>query len=480
MNDFWRQCLPSARSDGQRQELLALNEKEYGLRLLGLNFPGEEDLSRAVGRRADLLASLADLESSSGCRGTKLDMNGLAPGCRRCVAGSWSCLFINGRCNGACFYCPARQDETGQPGANGLEFAEPEHYVRYLERFAFTGASISGGEPLLTPERTLAFVAAIKKHFGVKIHLWLYTNGILATHEMLVALADAGLDEIRFDIGATAYHLDAARLASGLIPTVTVEIPAIPEEEDRLKNLLPRLGDAGVKHLNLHQLRLTPYNYERLQPRGYRWLHGEKIVSIDSELTALAVLEQSLKKKIGPPVNYCSFPYKYRFQGWATRRRNALFLLQPTESVSDNGFLRSLILLSVAERLDAHIENWRRLARPEYLWQRLDAGRLRFHPDLFSDLNLTDESLLIQYRAAYQHGRVSKGLDYRELALSDDFSVFIEEERAKGGDFTLGAERAREFFRLFVAVSDDEAPLDPFWQDIADFERPRQGLQEYF
>ena len=479
MTDSWRQCLPPPRSDCQQQNLLALNEKEYGLRLLGLDFPGHEELSLAESRRADMLAGLAAL-AMTGCHGAKLDMNGLSPGCRICVAGGWSCLFINGRCNGACFYCPARQDEIGQPGANGLEFTEPEHYVRYLERFGFTGASISGGEPLLTPERTLAFVTAIKKHFGEKIHLWLYTNGILATAETLAVLADAGLDEIRFDIGATAYRFDAARLASGLIPTVTVEIPAIPEEEERLKNLLPRLHDAGIKHLNLHQLRLTPHNYERLQPRGYRWLHGEKVVSLDSELTALAVLTHSLTEKIGLPVNYCSFPYKYRFQGRAARRRNAAFLLQPTESVSDNGFLRSLILDAVPERLDAHIENWQRLAWPEGLWQRLSAGRLRFHADLFGDLNLSDESLRVEYRAAYQRRRVSKRLDYRELALTDEFSVFVEEERAIGGDFTLGAERAREFFKLFITVPGDAPPPGPFWEDIAEFERPRQGLQEYF
>jgi len=37
-----------------------------------------------------------------GFRGTKVDMRNLSPGCRLCGEGAWSCLFINGVCNGHC------------------------------------------------------------------------------------------------------------------------------------------------------------------------------------------------------------------------------------------------------------------------------------------------------------------------------------------------------------------------------------------
>ncbi|MDR3088606.1 MAG: radical SAM protein [Desulfobulbaceae bacterium] len=481
-----RDCLPAPSSPRRRDDLIAFNEQEYGLRLLGLDVPDAAALREAENRRAELLADL-DFFAACGCHGTKLDINHLSPGCRICVDGGWSCLFINGRCNGGCFYCPAPQNEIGSPGANGLEFTEPQRYVRYLERFGFSGASISGGEPLLTPERTLAFVAAIKKRFGQALHLWLYSNGILADYDTLAALADAGLDEMRFDIGATAYRLDAARRAAALMPTVTVEIPAIPEEEERLKSLLPQLRDAGVKHLNLHQLRLTPHNYERLQPRGYRWLHGEKVTSLDSELTALSVLRHSLVERIGVPVNYCSFPYKYRFQGRAARRRCAAFLREPTETLTDNGFLRSLSLLDAAARLDALVARWRHSAKPEHLFKRDSGERLRLHPDLLTDCTdgdaggLTSASLRVEYRVAYQRQRVSGRLAFREVALADDDSVFIEEERATVA-FTLDAARTRQFAEMFLqAKTPPPAPDDDrLWADMLDFERPRRGLQEYF
>ncbi len=44
------------------------------------------------------------------------------------------------------------------------------------------------------------------------MHVWLYTNGTLATVDILTQLRDAGLDEIRFDIGATDYNLGMIRM----------------------------------------------------------------------------------------------------------------------------------------------------------------------------------------------------------------------------------------------------------------------------
>jgi len=43
-------------------------------------------------------------------KNTKIYSTRLAPGCRICAGGQWSCLFISGICNGTCFYCPAPQN----------------------------------------------------------------------------------------------------------------------------------------------------------------------------------------------------------------------------------------------------------------------------------------------------------------------------------------------------------------------------------
>ena len=323
------------------EALIAGNRQEYGRHYDFLEFPSPEQATAAHAERDELLAWLR-LHAEFGCSDTKMDCRRLSPGCRTCASGGWSCLFINGRCNASCFYCPTSQDDTGDPLTNGIPFATPEDYAEYVALFGFTGASISGGEPLLTLDRTLAYLAAVKRRCGPAVHLWMYTNGTLLTREIAEELRCAGLGEIRFDIGATNYNLSKLHLAVGVIPTVTVEIPTVPEEEDLLRGKLAEMAAAGVQHLNLHQLRLTPYNLRHLAGRPYTFVHGENVTVLESELTALRLVRHAIEEGIDLPVNYCSFPYKRRFQHAAARRRGIPFVLADREEVTQAGYLRAL------------------------------------------------------------------------------------------------------------------------------------------
>ena len=328
------------------EKMINANIREYGNRYNLLTFLDEEEISIAIKERESLLAWLS-CNASIGCAGTKVDCSGLSPGCLECTEGGWSCLFVNGRCNGRCFYCPTSQDDDGPPLTNGIIFTEPADYAAYLEYFGFSGASISGGEPLLVPELSISFLEAARERCGDKIHLWMYTNGTMLTKDLCNRLRDAGLDEIRFDLGAVRYNLKKLRLATGIIPTVTVEIPAVPEDEELMKLKIPEMKEAGVNHLNLHQLRLTPHNLPQFLERGYRFIHGEKITVPDSELSALRLVKHSIQYEAGLPVNYCSFPYKRRFQHAAARRRAALTVCAKGESVTESGYLRILSSNSV-------------------------------------------------------------------------------------------------------------------------------------
>ena len=322
-----------------REKLINANSREYGRAYDLLRFADDAAVAAANHERDDLLAWLGE-HARFGYAGTKVDCSRLSPGCQRCGEGSWSCLFINGRCNGRCFYCPTTQEDDGPPVTNGLAFSSPEEYADYVERFGFRGVSISGGEPLLTPQLTLAYLRTVRQRCGDDLHLWLYTNGTLLTKELCQQLREAGLDEIRFDLGAVRYHLKKLRLAVGVIPTVTVEIPAVPEDEILMQRTMRELAEAGCNHLNLHQLRLTPHNLPHLLERDYTFVHGEKVTVLESELTALRLVRYSIEQGIGLAVNYCSFPYKRRFQHAAARRRAALSVCGPGEQVTECGYLR--------------------------------------------------------------------------------------------------------------------------------------------
>jgi pyruvate formate-lyase activating enzyme-like uncharacterized protein len=333
--------VPSDLINSIQQKHIDSNRREYGPRYDLLTFADPAQLAAAASERVELLQWL-EQSACFGYAGTKVDCSGLSPGCRCCGDGGWSCLFVNGRCNGHCFYCPTAQDDDGPPVTNGLAFTSPEDYAAYVAALGFSGVSISGGEPLMTPDLTLAYLDAVRKRCGDDVHLWLYTNGTMLTADLCSRLRDVGLNEIRFDLGAVRYNLKKLRLAVGCIPTVTVEIPAVPEDENLLRLKMVEMVEAGVKHLNLHQMRLTPHNLIPLTERGYVFIHGEKVTLLESELCALRTIRFGLEQGIRLPVNYCSFPYKRRFQHAAARRRAALTVCTPDEVVTEAGYLRTL------------------------------------------------------------------------------------------------------------------------------------------
>jgi len=316
------------------------NKKEYGERYDRINFLREEDRQTAQKQRAELLKELEG-KVSWGAKGTKADYDRISNGCRICSEGGWSCLFINGKCNCKCFYCPAPQDENCMPTTNSISFVSPEEYTAYLKKYGFTGVSISGGEPLLTPKLTLSYIRAVRKAFPA-MYIWMYTNGTLVTDEIISSLKEAGLNEIRFDIGADGYTTEHLSKACGIIDTVTVEVPAVPEEAERMKSIMRELSGLGVKHLNLHQLRLTPYNFEKLMERNYTYLHGDKVAVLESELTALSLMKYSKDAGLSLDVNYCSFVYKNRFQSAASRRRNGALMLKDGETITENGYIKTV------------------------------------------------------------------------------------------------------------------------------------------
>ena len=379
----------------ERDRVIEGNAREYGAVFNYMNWIDAARAAEAQEERNALLTAPGVLVS---CLGTKIHHGPLSPGCQQCTGGAWSCLFISGRCNGRCFYCPTPQNNDDPPMAGTVPFRRPGDYAGYVRLFGFGGASVSGGEPFLDFERSLEYVRALRTACGPDLHIWLYTNGILATGDKLRRLTDAGLNEIRFDIGATDYSLDAVRLARGIVPTVTVEIPAVPEERTRLLDMLPELAQAGVAHLNLHQLRLTPHNARHLLEREYTFVHGPKVTVLESELCALGVVARAAAENLPLAVNYCSFVYKNRFQAAANRARFGSWLLADGEELTASGHIRTL----------------QTRPEPDAPWRTAPLS------------SVTDRDLWVRYAAAFLRPVASPKHAHRIVAVSDDFQVVVE------------------------------------------------------
>ncbi|MGZ2369413.1 radical SAM protein [Ancylomarina sp. YFZ004] len=292
-----------------------------------------------ISRRSDLLEFIKE---SMLFKGTKPFYNQISKGCKLCGAGFWSCLFITGKCNANCFYCPTSQTHDDLPTTQGLSFESAAAYAEYVNHFKFKGVGFSGGEPFLVYDRVVEFLKKLRKKCSPDLYVWIYTNGILVDQVKLKKLASLGLNEIRFDIGATDFSLDKVRMAKGIIENVTIEIPAIPEELERMKLLLPEMIKAGVTNLNLHQLRLTKYNAPKLLKRDYTYVADERPLVLESEIMALELIKYAADSHLKIGINYCSFNFKHRFQKAGFRSQIANALAEDSEIINSNGFVRNL------------------------------------------------------------------------------------------------------------------------------------------
>ena len=456
-----------------KEQMIAENMQEYGDTYAHLRWVSLEQAANAAAQRTELLHSLQTALHTV-CHNTKPYWRALSPGCVTCGQGTWSCLFINGKCPCSCFHCPTEQNKTGVPMTNSVPFHKPAEYVSYLEKFGFRGAALSGGEPFGTFPLTLSFVTAIKKKFGSAIYLWMYTSGVFANGENLKKLRDAGLDEIRFNIGATKYRVDNARKAVGIIGNVTVEIPAVPEDTEILKQKIREMRESGISYLNLHQLRLTPHNAVNLIQRPYTFVHGKKVTVLESELTVLRLLAYAVENAIDLPINYCSFVYKNRFQAAAFRKRNAAVIRKPYEDLTESGYIRSLFLTGEAEALVRITEEFGRKGADPAQWCLSSAkDRLYFSENLSSLISFDNADLAVTYSDARILPSVSYRNPFAEISLTRNKKVFVEKMRMQEP-----VKISPEILMMFKG--EKISAQGGVWDQIRAFEEIPRGLQEYF
>lgn len=454
------------------------NQEEYQVKYNYLKFPSPDEAATAMLERQQILEAIGG-RVQWGFHQSKVDVTKLSRGCRLCGEGQWSCLFINNLCNGKCFYCPTQQTDLARPETNTLIFDEPETYVDYIRRFGFKGVSISGGEPLISFDKSLAFVKAVKDAFGDEVYVWLYTNGILLTPEKVEALKAAGLNEMRFDIGATEYKTDQLQLAVGKIPVVTVEIPAVPQEEELLKQKIRELKDLGVSHLNFHQMRLTPYNFNKLIEHDYSYTHGEKVTVIDSELTALRLIQYSLDEGINLPINYCSFVYKNRHQKSANRQKHAPLVVYPWESITENGYMRNLFAKLNTEQQALVQEAFATEIAEGKVNLSTRSGRFDFHVEHLSRVKQLGLTCFAEYHVSHIFPQATGMNDFETIYLNDDKEVIVE-RRAAGLPVELTAHRLEVLEEIVAGEGAYSEVEDADLQHILSFELIPLGLADYF
>ena len=267
----------------------------------------------------------------------------LPRGCYYCTRGSKLVLFVTGRCKKNCWYCTISEKRWQKSIvlANEKEVKSDKEIIKEAKLIDAEGAGITGGEPLLDLGRTVHFIKILKKSFGKKFHIHLYTGVSDLMENQLKELYKTGLDEIRFHLQD---NWDAVKKALKFNWDIGVEVPVIPENFENLKKLILFCENSGVKFLNLNEMEFSDRNVKTLREKGYKVKHNEPTAVKGSEEIAKKLLKFTSENTKKLSVHYCSAATKNIYQlkkRWIRRANN---IKKDYEIVDEDGFIEKGII----------------------------------------------------------------------------------------------------------------------------------------
>lgn len=251
-------------------------------------------------------------------RGEIIYLGDLSPGCHSCQSGNWDCIFTTMKCNLECSFClRPRKIREGHLGS--VFGSTPEEIGDKFNQMHITGISFSGGEPFADIDNLFRWISWFSAHYPDNYY-WIYTNGLLVKEDYLPRLSALGIKEVRFNAAATGYNhssvLAIMAATARHIPAVTVEIPAIPEDRDRVISALSSWCEAGVKFLNLHEFIYERGSYSDNFPgtRKTFFTPDGHLCQINPESRdlILEVMERVYEDNLPLSVNECSMQTKIR------------------------------------------------------------------------------------------------------------------------------------------------------------------------
>lgn len=189
-------------------------------------------------------------------------------GCRSCLLGTGlGAIRKTNKCNLKCKFCYnyGQLDNTPPIGENLWEIGGTKFYEKDIDLLLSahqkpTGVSYVYLEPFMEIEK---YYPVIKKFSNAQIHQHLYTNGTLASEDTLKALGEAGLDEIRFNLGASKCSdkvIENIAIAKKYIKNVGIETPMTPEFFREFFKKKQAILDTNLDFINCAELHLNENN----------------------------------------------------------------------------------------------------------------------------------------------------------------------------------------------------------------------------
>ncbi|MBQ8653763.1 MAG: radical SAM protein [Clostridia bacterium] len=226
-------------------------------------------IEAAVDQRIEgMMAQISGLKTIGGRTYFVGDEKKFSRGCRSCLTGTGlSAIRKTNKCNVQCKFCYNYGEldcippiGEGMWDIGGTKFYEKDIDLLLSMGNRPTGISYVYLEPFMEIEK---YYGIIRKFHEAGIHQHMYTNGTLCTEENLRALGEAGLDELRFNLGASNCADKVIRsmaLAKRYIPYVGIETPMTPELYEQFMAKKDVILATGIDFMNCAELHLNPNN----------------------------------------------------------------------------------------------------------------------------------------------------------------------------------------------------------------------------
>ena len=240
-------------------------------------------------------------------------------GCRSCLLGTGlSAIRKTNKCNLQCPFCYDYGEMDCQPpiGEGLWEIGGTKYYEEDLDLLLEidrhpTGIAYVYLEPFM--EISL-YYNIIRRFHGAGIYQHMYTNGTLANEENLRALGEAGLDELRFNLGASGASdrvIEAMAIAKRYIPMVGIETPMTPEYYERLMEKKDAILSTGIDFMNCAELHLNPNNIDNYWGEPMYMCHQGYVSPIWSRELTLKTMRQAAEEGWPVAVHDCSNRTKF-------------------------------------------------------------------------------------------------------------------------------------------------------------------------
>ncbi|MGL4989156.1 MAG: radical SAM protein [Cetobacterium sp.] len=240
--------------------------------------------------------------------------------------GCVSCLFGDGlggirkthQCNLLCKFCYYHDNiDNQEPIPDGMwEIGETLYYEEDIDLLLSIQKKPSGIayvylEPFLDIEK---YYGIIKKLSDAGIYQHMYTNGSLCTRENLEKLGAAGLNELRFNLGAVKCSdkvIESMAMAKEYIPMVGIETPMTPEFYEEFSKKKDAIIATGIDFINCAELHFGEDNINNYVGERMYMARRGYISPLWSREITFKLMKQASEEKWPLVVHDCSNHTKY-------------------------------------------------------------------------------------------------------------------------------------------------------------------------